>query len=72
MQKNNFCPLPNKVLMYEEIDLISHSIFNSKKKLFTQSTNNKHKIRHINNNNYHRKKNNNIAKKKLITKKSTI
>ena len=69
MQKNNFCPLPNKVLMYEEIDLISHSIFNSKKKLFTQSTNNKHKIRHINNNNYHRKKNNNIAKKKINYKK---
>ena len=36
MQKNNFCPLPNKVLIYEEIDAISQSIFNSKKKLFTK------------------------------------
>lgn len=35
MQKiNNFCPLPNKVLVYEEIDTISQSIFNSKKHLF--------------------------------------
>ena len=30
MQKNNLCPLPNKVLVYEEIDTISQSIFNSK------------------------------------------
>ena len=30
MQKNNFCLLPNKVLVYEEIDTISQSIFNSR------------------------------------------
>ena len=30
MQKNNLCPLPNKVLVYEEIDTISQSIFNPK------------------------------------------
>ena len=34
MQKNKFCPLPTKVLVYEEIDSISQSIFNSKKNLF--------------------------------------
>jgi len=30
MQKNNLCPLPNKILVYEEIDTISQFIFNSK------------------------------------------
>ena len=37
MQKNNLCPLPNKVLVYEEMDTISQSIFNSKKHLFKQN-----------------------------------
>ena len=42
MQKNNFCPLPNKILVYEETDTISQSIFNSKRHLFaTNHTNNK-------------------------------
>ena len=35
MQKNNLCPLPNKVLIYEETDVISQSIFNPKQ-LFSQ------------------------------------
>ena len=49
MQKNNFCPLPNKILVYEETDTISQSIFNSKRHLFsTNNTNNKY----TNKNNY--------------------
>ena len=35
MQKNNFCLLPNKILVYEETDTLSQSIFNSKRHLFT-------------------------------------
>ena len=51
MQKNNLCPLPNKVLVYEEIDTISQSIFNPK----TSKKN-------INKNNTINKRNNNFAK----------
>ena len=37
MQKTNLCQLTNKVLVYEETDTISQSIFNSKKRLFDQT-----------------------------------
>lgn len=37
MQKTNLCQLTNKVLVYEETDTISQSIFNSKKRLFDQA-----------------------------------
>ena len=37
MQKANLCQLTNKVLVYEETDTISQSIFNSKKRLFEQT-----------------------------------
>lgn len=46
MQKNNFCLLPNKVLVYEEIDTISQSIFNSKKHLFKQNPKTKTFVNH--------------------------
>ena len=49
MQKNNFCLLPNKVLVYEEIDTISQSIFNSRvskqKNIKNKNTNKKNIIR---------------------------
>ena len=49
MQKNNFCLLPNKVLIYEEIDTISQSIFNSRvskqKSIKNKNTNKKNIIR---------------------------
>ena len=49
MQKNNFCLLPNKVLVYEEIDTISQSIFNSRvskqKSIKNKNTNKKNIIR---------------------------
>ena len=58
MQKNNLCPLPNKVLVYEEIDTISQSIFNPK----TSKKNiNKNNTIHKRNNNF-TKSNNNIRK----------
>ena len=47
MQKNNLCPLPNKVLVYEEIDTISQSIFNSKASKYFNK-NNKNSIRNLN------------------------
>ena len=67
MQKNNFCPLPNKILVYEETDTISQSIFNSKRHLFKTNNNNKY----INKNNYTKKKyfsklNNDTYKKIMI------
>ena len=37
MNKVSLCPLTNKVLVYEETDTISQSIFNSKKRLFDSS-----------------------------------
>ena len=37
MQKNNLRPLPNKILKYEETDMISQSIFNYKKCLFNNA-----------------------------------
>ena len=66
MQKNNFCPLPNKILVYEETDTISQSIFNSKRHLFTSNNN-----KYINKNNFTNKKyfnkfNNNTYKKIMI------
>ena len=39
MNKVSLCPLINKVLVYEETDTISQSIFNSKKRLFDSSKN---------------------------------
>ena len=53
MQKNNFCLLPNKILVYEETDTLSQSIFNSKRHLFT--TNNPNN-KYINKKNYSNKK----------------
>ena len=53
MQKNNFCLLPNKVLVYEEIDTISQSIFNSrvsKQKNIKNKNTNKKNIIHMNKN----------------------
>ena len=53
MQKNNFCLLPNKVLIYEEIDTISQSIFNSrvsKQKNIKNKNTNKKNIIHMNKN----------------------
>ena len=53
MQKNNFCLLPNKVLVYEEIDTISQSIFNSrvsKQKSIKNKNTNKNKIIRMNKN----------------------
>ena len=44
MQKNNLCPLSNKILLYEEIDSFSQSTFNPNK-LFFGST--KKSIKHI-------------------------
>ena len=58
MQKNNLCPLPNKVLVYEEIDTISQSIFNPKTSKKNINKNNKI---HKRNNNF-AKSNNNIRK----------
>ena len=51
MQKANLYQLTNKVLVYEETDTISQSIFNSKKRLFDQNKkeNTQSKIRHIQN-----------------------
>ena len=51
MQKTNFCQLTNKVLVYEETDTISQSIFNSKKRLFEQTNKEviQKKPRHIQN-----------------------
>ena len=37
MQKNNLCPLSNKVLLYEEIDTFSQSTFNPNKLFFGSS-----------------------------------
>ena len=65
MQKNNFCLLPNKVLVYEEIDTISQSIFNSRvskqKNIKNKNTNKKNIIRM--NKNYIKKGIYNINKK---------
>ena len=51
MQKANLYQLTNKVLVYEETDTISQSIFNSKKRLFDQATkeNTQIKNKHIQN-----------------------
>ena len=51
MQKANLYQLTNKVLVYEETDTISQSIFNSKKRLFdqTKKENTQNKIKHIQN-----------------------
>ena len=51
MQKANLYQLTNKVLVYEETDTISQSIFNSKKRLFDQATkeNTQNKNKHIQN-----------------------
>ena len=51
MQKANLYQLTNKVLVYEETDTISQSIFNSKKRLFDQAKkeSNQNKIKHIQN-----------------------
>ena len=45
MQKNNFCPLPNKVLVYKETDTISQSIFNSKTSKYFNKNNKRNKNR---------------------------
>ena len=74
MQKNYFCPLPNKILVYEETDTISQSIFNSKRHLFTKNHSNN---KYINKDNYAQRKyfyafNENNAYKNIIINTNII
>lgn len=83
MQKNNLCPILNKVLLYEETDSFSQSNFNPNKKKYVAPKKNTqikkkyldnigNKINQLNNNNtndiIHINKKKNISKKNQIDK----